>query len=237
VRSLLGPIAACVFVLVTVTACGALRTAAPADDTDDDAGVENIDEVDGAPPPSSRADGGDAASTPTPDADACGVCRASEACVDRGGTATCEPATIVWEVDGVVVTKMATYEAFYTASTSTTALFFNHYGRNIQISFTGAPTGPVTQCPEGGGASLGLITSDNGWAKLEALPARWKGLIFTACGEQSSGDVVTARDLTLTSASPARVAGHYEILVQGAGPRAGSTLRVRGVFDVTPDPL
>jgi hypothetical protein len=237
VRSLLGFTAACVFVLVTVTACGALKAAAPTDDAVDDAGVEETDGMDGAPPLPSPADGGDAAKAPTLDADACGVCKASEACTDKGGTASCEPATIVWEVDGVVVSKMASYEAFYTASTGTTSLFFNHYGRNVQISFTGAPTGPVTQCPEGGSASLGLITSDNGWAKLEALPARWKGLTFTACGEQGSGDVVTARDLTLTNASPARVAGHYEILVQGAGPRAGSTLRVHGVFDVTPDPL
>jgi hypothetical protein len=79
-----------------------------------------------------------------------------------------------------------------------------------------------------------LGTSDNSWSELDALPLRWKNLVFTSCGVQSSGDTVTARDLTITTVSPARVAGTYEFVVQGAGPRAGSTLRVHGVFDVAP---
>jgi hypothetical protein len=114
-------------------------------------------------------------------------------------------------------------------------LFFPYWGRNVQGYLPPNPaTGTLASCPSGGAATLSLITSDNSWADLGALPARWKNLSFVSCGAQSSGDVVTAKDLTITSVSPARVAGTYEIVVQGAGPRAGSTLRVRGSFDVTP---
>ena len=67
------------------------------------------------------------------------------------------------------------------------------------------------------------------------MKRRW--LTFSSCGVQNSGDTVTGLDMTITSVSPARIAGTYDIIVQGAGARAGSTLHVHGVFDVPPQSM
>jgi hypothetical protein len=165
----------------------------------------------------------------------CGVCQSTEACATSASGARCSAPTIVWEVDGVVVAQMATFEAFYTPSQGTYSIEFPHWGRSVQAWTPANPTpGTQVSCPDGGPGSLGLITSDNSYAGLDALPARWKNLTFVSCGVQSSGDVVTARDLIVTSVSPARIAGSYDIMVTGEGPRAGSSLHVHGVFDVAP---
>lgn len=166
---------------------------------------------------------------------ACGECGPSEACVETTTGAACKAATIIWEVDGVVVTKKATHEAFFTASTGNVGLYFPYWGRNVSINLpVTAGTGMLASCPSTYTATVALTTSDNSWADLGALPSRWKDLVFTTCGAQAAGDVVTARDVMIMSLSPARIAGTYEIIVQGGGPRAGSTLRVHGSFDVTP---
>ncbi len=227
--------------LAVAVACGSLRTAddeTPGDEIDD-AGRERVG-ADASPP------------TPTNDAaeactascagrscglvcDAsCGTCAAAEVCDTNETSATCKAPTIVWEVDGTRVVAYASAEAFYAPSAGSTTIFFPYFGRNVSITVpSDATAGPLTSCPSNA-VVVTLMTSDNAWAGLDALPARWRGLVFTLCGASTGGDVVTARDVTLTHVSPARIAGHYEILVQGKGAREGSTLRVRGVFDLVP---
>jgi hypothetical protein len=162
-------------------------------------------------------------------------CVAPKICVKNDAGGRCEVPTIRWFVDNVLVAEYATHEALYFAASSAYFLGFPYYGRSVQLNLPSAvATGNVLSCPGSGPVSLSLVTSDNSFAGLDSLPSRWKGLVFTSCGPQSSGDQVTALDVTISSVSPARVAGSYEIIVKGAGARANSTLRVTGVFDVAP---
>lgn len=230
--------------LAVVVACGSLKAA---DEGSGDAGPAAEDAgptsslEDAAPPVDSAkptsctptCTGRTCGADPTCDA-SCGTCSASEVCASTPTAASCKAPTIVWEVDGTRVAALASYEAIYAQNSGTYQLMFPGAGRSVQIYVPANPSpGPLTSCPSNA-VPVSLITSDNGWAGLDALPARWKNLIFTACGASSTGDVVTARDVTLTQASPARVAGTFEILVQGKGTREGSTLRVHGAFDVVP---
>jgi hypothetical protein len=241
---------------VAAAACGSFKAAIPAGAAD--SGPPGGSSDDGAAPAIDASPPNDAreAEVPSPDAGCapacagracgkdpacgttCGVCPQGQACDETSSAVSCKPATLTWEVDGVVVAEFATFEAYYTTSQDAYALDFPHWGRSIQIGLPAHPsTGTLASCPSGGSASLALITSDNSWAGLDALPLRWKNLIFASCGAQSSGDTVTARDLTITAVSPARVAGTYDVVVEGAGPRAGSTLHAHGVFDIAPTPM
>ncbi len=227
-------------------ACGSLKAAedVPAPDGEDDAATDGA--VTTAETASDASDPAkpDAPCTPSctarkcgPDpvcGTPCGMCSAAEVCEQSDASSACKAPTIVWEVDGTRVAAFATAEALHYASDGSYQLFFPYWGRNVQIFVpAGATAGPLTSCPSNA-VSVSLTTSDNSWAGLGTLPARWKNLTFVSCGATTDGDVVTARDVSLTQVSPARIAGSYEIVVQGKGAREGSTLRVRGVFDVAP---
>ncbi len=255
------PSPAHLLVLAALAGCGGFREASstPADaagGTDaearvdgaaQDAGGSDLDAAAAGDHTSPGVDAGSDACTPSCSGRTCGLdptcgvscgtCPSTLACATTSTNAACAAPTIVWEVDGVVVTQLATFESFYYPSQGTYGVDFPHWGRSVQAWTPQNPTpGTIVSCPAGGPGTLSLITSDNSYADLGALPARWKNLTFVSCGAQSSGDTVTARDLTITSVSPARIAGSYDILVQGAGPRAGSTLHVHGVFDLVPQP-
>lgn len=163
----------------------------------------------------------------------CGTCEANEACEVRDAGSSCEAITILWELDGNVVAKLTTHEVF--ASGGAQTLFFPHYGRNVTLTVAaGGATGKISDCTAEKDGVLTLNSLDNGYTGLAALPAAWKGQIWAGCGAQSSGDTVIARDASLTANGPTRIAGTYELVVQGGGDRAGSVLKVRGAFDVTP---
>lgn len=235
------------FILVAlIAACTELRSAAVD-------GPENAPRASGeseSPPSASESDGAapsgegvDASACATCSdascgdacAPSCGPCANTETCVVAEGRASCAPATIIWELDGQTVARYASFEATYTPSTSKYWVSFPWWGRNVSLFFDqDAGTGTIASCSGGRGHTMTFNTLDNSYALLGALPSRWKGLVFVGCGVQSSGDVVTALDATLTHVSPARIAGTYEVIVVGHGAREGSTLRVRGVFDVTP---
>ncbi len=224
------------FTIACTSACGSFRESSTQDADAGDPGAVRQDGGSGATPPPGLTDGAaqdapsDSTDPHTGDGDASVAPDAPS--VDGAPSG---PPTIVWEVDGVVVASLTTFEAFYIVSQGTYGMDFPHWGRSIQAWLPKDPVpGTIVSCPTGGTGNLSLITSDNSYAGLGALPDRWKNLTFVSCGAQNGGDVVTARDLIITTVSPARIAGSYEILVQGAGVRAGSTLRVHGVFDVAP---
>lgn len=163
----------------------------------------------------------------------CGACSAAEVCDESATGAACRAPTIEWLVDGTRVAGKASAEAWYFAASGTYAVMFPENGRNVQINVpAGAAAGSLTSCP--GSAAVSLSTGDNSWSGLDALPLNWKNLLFTTCGASTSGDTVVARSVTFTQLSPARMAGSYEWIVVGKGLREGSTLRVRGAFDVAP---
>lgn len=224
-------------VALLLASCSSLKTPA-AEVEGEDAGALSDAAVSPKPEPSDGSEMGpkDAALEAAPAQGCTPACAAPKICVEGDAGSRCEVPTIRWYVDGVLVAQYATHEGLYTASSSVPYyLAFPFYGRNISLTLPATVgTGNVLSCPSSGPVELSLNTSDNGFAGLSALPARWKGLILTRCGTSAAGDQVMARDVTLSVVTPARVAGTYEFIVQGAGPRAGSTLRVTGAFDVAP---
>jgi hypothetical protein len=171
----------------------------------------------------------------------CGPCDPSMVCDSETGGACVLP-TIQWDLDGTVIQRLGTAEAYYTVGSDSLGLYFPHWGRNMQISMSNVSTrsaGTYSSCPAGAvsGTSIGVITSDNGWASLAALPLAWKSLNFSTCGTISSGDTVQTLTLTLTTLSTTHVVGGYQVTVQGANARAGSTLTISGAFDLVPTPM
>jgi hypothetical protein len=228
-----------VMALSMFAACTELKQSAPvalsdAGEPEEDAQLSGDDAA--ARLDANAADAGATRRDAASDAGVCvPSCLAPKICSVTSGEGRCEVPTIRWFVDDVLVAEYATHEAIYYATGATQYfLAFPYFRRSVQIYLPQNLTvGAVTACPQSA-LSMSLITSDNSYAGLSALPARWRNLIFTSCGAQSEGDQVIARDLTLTNASATRLAGSYEFIVKGAGPRANSTLRVTGAFDVAP---
>jgi hypothetical protein len=172
----------------------------------------------------------------------CGPCDPSTVCDSEASGAACVPPTIQWELDGTVIQRLGTAEAYHVVGSDSLGLYFPHWGRNVQISMANASTrsaGTYSSCPGGAvsGTTMGVITSDNGWASLDALPLAWKSLNFSSCGTISSGDTVQTLTLTFTTLSTTHVVGSYQVVVQGANARAGSTLKISGAFDLNPTPM
>jgi hypothetical protein len=172
----------------------------------------------------------------------CGPCDPATVCDSEASGAACVPPTIQWELDGSVIQRLGTAEAYYFVGSDSLGLYFPHWGRNVQISMGNVSTrsaGTYSSCPGGpaSGTSIGVITSDNGWASLDALPMVWKSLNFSSCGTISSGDTVQTLTLTFTTLSTTHVVGSYQTVVQGANARAGSTLKISGAFDLQPTPM
>src|SRR5262249_20936070 len=141
--------------------------------------------------------------------------------------------TVVWEINDATVHSAGTAETFYQPSHNLYFLFLPKWGRNVQIYLHADTLKPGTfNCP--GSHVFGLITSDNGFDGLDKLPPEWKSLSVAGCGKASSGDLVTKSELTISTLRPDRVAGRYDLVIDGAGPRSGSTLRVSGEFDEKP---
>lgn len=166
---------------------------------------------------------------------ACGECLPTQEC-DEGA---CIAARVVtqWSLDGTIVNTTTSGEAIYTAAYDTMFVGLPHYGRNIQINIADASTAnrlsyscadePITIGP------LSLITSDNGWAELDALPDRWKSLILNGshCLNPAE-DTLSVWELEVTSVDPGHVVGTATIEITGGGPRAGETLRIESAFDL-----
>jgi hypothetical protein len=165
----------------------------------------------------------------------CGSCQTSQTC--EAGTCVEAAAMTRWTLDGDVVNTSTSVEALYTASQDHMFVGIPLNGRNIQLSLADVSNRssisyscadePITFGP------LSLITSDNGWADLDALPARWKGLILNGSHCINPGDDELAMwSLEITTLDPGRVAGSVTIELAGGGPRSGETLHIASEFDV-----
>lgn len=170
---------------------------------------------------------------------ACSACATGNHCNPEG---RCFPGTaaITWEIDGGTIGTDYSFEATYTVSQDRVVLFLPHFGRNVQIQVAQATTrGTFTaSCPSWPtqGPNLGVITSDNTFGPTVAqLPAVWKNLNFGDC-YGPPGDTLQTLSLSGT-VSPSRFYGTVDVVVVGAGPRAGTTLRIHGTFDVNPQPM
>ncbi len=189
----------------------------------------------GDPRPSGGGDAGpamDDGGAPTRDAGPGGLDAmvgddAGTAPVDAG-TATDagadDPNVLIWRLDGVEVARSTGAEA------GADYLFLPHWGRNVQAYWTSPPAPGTHGCADmtATGLRVGLLTVDNSWANLDALPERWKNLNITSCAFTPDTYTVT---LTLDATS-GRYRGTLHIEVVGAAERAGETLTVDGTFDI-----
>ncbi len=167
----------------------------------------------------------------------CGVCTAMTLCSQTSMSAECTPPTITWEVDGTIIHQDASFDAYYeTSEGGAVLLYFPHWGESVTIApglLADIPTDIPLSCFSTPQINLRLTTIDDGYAGLMNLPAVWQNLDFGSCGT-ASGDVVQVATATFTTLSSTHYVGSYEFLIQGMGPRAGSTLHVYGSFDVVP---
>ena len=80
--------------------------------------------------------------------------------------------------------------------------------------------------------TFGILTYDNGYAGLDALPTQWQGLTFDTSGcTPNTGDTFSTFILEVTTLTMTHAIGRYEIEIHGAGSRANSVLSIRGRFD------
>jgi hypothetical protein len=111
-------------------------------------------------------------------------------------------------------------------------------GAAIQIGVV-TSDGPISISSCAGLTSL----SSHYWIDLmtynnpPGLPPEWLNLqtdfssIFGCGTGRTPGGNITSFNWSLTTVSSSRLAGSYDITIQGTGARAGSTLRVHGTFD------
>jgi hypothetical protein len=148
---------------------------------------------------------------------------------------------MTWQIDGGTIGVDYSFEATYVVSQDRIFFFLPYQGRNIQIQVSQASTrGAFTaSCPAWPtqGPNVGVITSNNSFARAAAnLPIAWRNLTWGDC-YAPTGDTLQTLSLTGTVVSPSRFTGSLDIVVVGSGPRAGTTLRVFGTFDVNPQPM
>lgn len=173
------------------------------------------------------------------DAGACDPpCQDGEICAGFGSCVVAS-ADIVWTLDDVEVARHRTAEGLYYAATDSLYIAMPFWGRNVTITVedvgSTAPFSATCADFQNTGFALSLITSDNSWADLDALPATWKGLIATdssCAGGLVDGDMLQRWDIEMTTLSSTSAAGTVDIEISGGGPRSSETLRISGSFDV-----
>jgi hypothetical protein len=134
---------------------------------------------------------------------------------------------LAWVLDGVEIARASGAEA------DSTYLFLPYFGRNVQATWTSPPAPGTYDCADiiAGTMQIALITSDNGWANLDDLPAQWDNLNINTCN--AAGTIPDTVEMTLTlTTTQGRYTGSYWAQIVGAGPRAGETLVLDGTFDV-----
>jgi hypothetical protein len=167
----------------------------------------------------------------------CGSCNAPYVCSDQGQCVD-SPNLMTWALDGTVLAQGTSILAQYGVSSDFAAIQMPYWAPNLEFGVSGASAGGTItiNCQDPPGAILRFDTHDNGWSTFAAsLPLAWQSLYFRRCGIAESGDEVTRWWLEATYSS-SRVSGQFEIVIQGAGIRAGQTLRAWGTFDTPLEP-
>lgn len=134
---------------------------------------------------------------------------------------------LAWVLDGVEIARASGAEA------DSTYLFLPTFGRNVQATWASPPAPGTYDCTDiiAGTIQIALITTDNGWANVDDLPAQWGDLNINTCN--AAGTIPDTVEMTLTlTTTQGRYVGSYWAEIVGAGPRAGETLVLEGTFDV-----
>ena len=167
----------------------------------------------------------------------CGECSGVDICTE-GGKCEEAPTWLVWKVNGQTKATHTSHESSYWKDRDLGDVLLPKSGRNVMLS--------VLDVSQGGGffwscddqnprGYMSVLTSDNGWSKLDALPAPWKNVTF-ASGRDCMPigglkDEFKTFRFSVSESSTGVLKGDLEIEIVGAGPRRGSTLTIEGKFD------
>ncbi len=144
--------------------------------------------------------------------------------------------TITWSVGGETHTRTFDAMAYYTVGNDRAVFALPWTFGGVQLSFLdfSSKSAVDIHCHEHHkGVVMSLSTAEPRAALFKPLPIEWQHLSLTDrnCEDPRGKDRIRRWDLVLTRVSTARIAGRFHIVVEGGGPRKGTTLEVKGRFD------
>lgn len=144
---------------------------------------------------------------------------------------------VSWELDGQLLSEREGAEGYFSqgAGGGRVTIYMPFGARNMQLTIDDVAMHPAPLAF----ASCADFISDVDFTvvtlpgQTPSLPGEWIGEDFDShyTGCVVSPDVPLSYTLTISSLSASHAAGSFDVMAQGGGPRAGSTLHVFGDFD------